>query len=104
MQTRAFIVLSARECSTYVGDLELVNLLQMLSEDLDELMRRYVFHSVYVFVDQRKVLLHAIDMVKRCLIVTYLHFSSSMRLLLNNSGMLQAAPHSAPKPDTLFKP
>merc|ERR1719150_130198 len=30
----------------------------MLSEDLDELMRRYVFHSVYVFVDQRKVLLH----------------------------------------------
>ena len=38
-------------CSTYIGDLELVNLLQMLSEDLDELMRRYVFHSVYVFVE-----------------------------------------------------
>jgi len=34
-----------------VGDLELVNLLQMLSENLDELMRRYVFHSVYVFVE-----------------------------------------------------
>ena len=37
---------------TYIGDLELVNLLQMLSEYLDELVRRYVFHSVYVFVDQ----------------------------------------------------
>ena len=48
-------------CSTYIGDLELVNLLQMLSEDLDELMRRYVFHSVYVFVDQVKVLLHSMD-------------------------------------------
>ena len=35
--------------------------LQMLSEDLDELMRRYVFHSVYVLVQQREVLLHEED-------------------------------------------
>ena len=61
MQTRAFIVLSARECSTYVGDLELVRLLQEFRERLDELARGYVFHSVYVFVDQRKVLLHSRD-------------------------------------------
>ena len=61
MWTRDFTVSALElhaECSTYIGDLELVNLLQMLSEDLDELMRRYVFHSVYTFVDQRKVLLH----------------------------------------------
>ena len=47
--------------STYIGDLELVNLLQMLSEDLDEILRSYVLYGVDVFVDQRKVLLHAID-------------------------------------------
>ena len=36
--------------TTYIGDLELVNLLQMLREDRDEFMRGYVFHGVYVFV------------------------------------------------------
>lgn len=36
---------------TYVGDLEFVKFLQMLSEDLDELMRRYVLHSVYLSVE-----------------------------------------------------
>jgi hypothetical protein len=44
--------------ATYVGDLELVNLLQMNCEDLDEFMRRDVFHGVHVFVDECKVLLH----------------------------------------------
>ena len=47
--------------STYIGDLELVNLLQMLSEDCDEFPRGDVLYGVDVFVDQRKVLLHAID-------------------------------------------
>lgn len=42
---------------TYVGDLEFVKFLQMLGEYLDELARRYVFHSVYVLVEFRKVLL-----------------------------------------------
>ena len=46
---------------TYIGDLELVNLLQMLSENLDEIVGGHVFHSVYVFVDQIKVLLHSMD-------------------------------------------
>jgi len=59
--TRDFLLV---ELVTYIGDLELVNLLQMLREDLDELMRRNVFHSVYVFVDQSKVLLHSIDSVR----------------------------------------
>ena len=58
---RAHLPLASRYSAgnlTYVGDLELVNLLQVGRESLDELARRYVFHSVYVFVDQRKVLLH----------------------------------------------
>ena len=59
--TRDFLLV---ELVTYIGDLELVNLLQMLREDLDELMRRNVFNSVYVFVDQSKVLLHSIDSVR----------------------------------------
>ena len=46
---------------TYVGDLELAGLLQVLGERVDELARRYVFHSVYVFVQQREVLLHEED-------------------------------------------
>ena len=59
--TRDFLLV---ELVTYIGDLELVNLLQMLSENLDEIMRRYVFHSVYVFVDQSKVLLHSIESIR----------------------------------------
>ena len=43
---------------TYIRDLELVKLLQMLSEYLDELGRGYVFHSVYVSVEEVKMLLH----------------------------------------------
>ena len=43
---------------TYVRDLELAGLLQVLGESLDEFARRDVFHSVYVFVQQSKVLLH----------------------------------------------
>lgn len=45
--------------STYIRDLELVKLLQMLSEYLDKLGRWDVFHSVYVSVEEGKVLLHA---------------------------------------------
>ena len=49
---------ASRHPETYVGDLELASLLQVLGECFDEFARRYVFHSVYVFVQQRKVLLH----------------------------------------------
>ena len=37
--------------------LDLVSLLQMISEYFDELESGYVFHSEYVSVDQRQVLL-----------------------------------------------
>ena len=42
---------------TYVRHLDLVTLLQMISECFDELLGWYVFHSVYVSVDQTKMLL-----------------------------------------------
>ena len=42
---------------TYVRHLNLVSLLQMISEYFDELEGGDVFHSVYVSVDQRQVLL-----------------------------------------------
>ena len=42
---------------TYVRHLNLVTLLQMISEYFDELEGGDVFHSVYVSVDQRQVLL-----------------------------------------------
>ena len=42
---------------TYVRHLNLVSLLQMISEYFDELESGYVFHSEYVSVDQRQVLL-----------------------------------------------
>ena len=59
--TRDFLLV---KLVTYIENLELVNLLQMLREDLDELMRRNVFNSVYVFVDQSKVLLHSIESIR----------------------------------------
>ena len=42
---------------TYVRHLDSVSLLQMISEYFDELLGWYVFHSVYVSVNQRQVLL-----------------------------------------------
>ena len=44
--------------ATYVRNLELVDLLQMICEYLNELLGRDVLHGIYFFVDQRKVLLH----------------------------------------------
>ena len=55
--------LSTREKSdvkliiTYVRNLDLVALFQMISEYFDELSGWDVFHSVYVSVDQSQVLL-----------------------------------------------
>ena len=43
--------------ATYVRNLELVDLLQMICEYLNELPGWDVLHGVYFFVDQRKVLL-----------------------------------------------
>ena len=42
---------------TYVRHLNLVSLLQMISEYFDELESGYVFYGEYVSVDQRQVLL-----------------------------------------------
>ena len=42
---------------TYVGDSELVSLLQMISEVFDELPAGDVLNGSYVSVDKRKVLL-----------------------------------------------
>lgn len=74
---------------TYIRDLELVKLLQMLSEYLDEFGRGYVFHSVYVSVEKRKVLLHDSDNghVRHSQKGLTSIFSSTMRFLLNNRAI-----------------
>ena len=60
---------------TYVRHLNLVTLLQMISEYFDELEGGDVFHSVYVSVDKRQVLLQSL-VSHTHLPKTYLHTHS----------------------------
>lgn len=67
---------------TYVGDSELVSLLQMISEVFNELLTGDVLNGSYVSVDKRKVLLFSdekkgVSMTRQTItpeyLSTYLH-------------------------------